>query len=44
MSEVFSIFADTIKDLAISSGIANMSWKGRGYDPDFLYFYVSCNC
>lgn len=27
MSEVFSIFADTIKDLAISSGIANMSWK-----------------
>lgn len=27
MSEVFSIFADTIKDLAMSSGIANMGWK-----------------
>ncbi len=27
MSEVFSIFVDTIKDLAISSGVANMGWK-----------------
>ncbi len=27
MSEVFRIFADTIKDLAMSSGIANMGWK-----------------
>ena len=27
MSEVFSIFVDTIKDLAISSGVDNMGWK-----------------
>lgn len=27
MSEVFSIFVDTIKDLALSSGIAHMGWK-----------------
>ena len=27
MSEVFSIFADTLKDLASTSGFANLQWQ-----------------
>lgn len=42
MGEVFSIFWDTIKDLAASSGIANMDWKsGVMILISFVFMYLA---
>lgn len=42
MSEVLSIFADTIKDLAASSGLANMDWKsGVMILISFVFMYLA---
>jgi len=42
MGEVFSIFWDTIKDLAASSGIANLDWKsGIMILISFVFMYLA---
>ena len=42
MSEIFSIFGDTIKDLASSSGLANMDWKsGVMILISFVFMYLA---
>ena len=42
MGEVFSIFIDTIKDLALSSGIAHMDWKsGIMILISFVFMYLA---
>ena len=42
MSEVLNIFVDTIKDLASSSGLANMGWKsGIMILISFVFMYLA---
>ena len=42
MSEVFNIFVDTIKDLASSSGLANLDWKsGVMILISFVFMYLA---
>ena len=42
MGEVFSIFWDTIKDLAASSGLANLDWKsGIMILISFVFMYLA---